>query len=303
MRYLVACGVVVVGTLFAPCGQHVRSGQETGRRRITRFDAPPRSDLSDLKRKDAKGGRSSRSPRRSRTRTASCGGRLAAQAQGNIGPDAKDAIPGLRRSSTIDNAPCARGAAINALAKLYGATPPVLSALTKRCRRRATSTRPPSTASAAAGPTAIPALAGVIKNPKIAANLRSRAIEALPADKEARPALPALVDAVGKPAPGGQEGQAFRRSAIAAVKPRWSRRPPTSTAVVRARRRSANDDNRNNRQYQKTGASALKSVQRANDSRPRLPMSGRRVGDVRPACPSVIYPSSSLISSGRSAPA
>ena len=250
MRYLVACGIVVVGALCACADtsdlvKKLSSKDNEVRRAAAR-------ELSELG-KDAKGAiKPLAKALKDKDRFVR---RFAAQALGNIGPDAaKDAIPGLAPLLDDDQS-AVREAAIKALAKMGPAAVP---ALTKALSATSDVHEAAINGLGAAGPTGIPALATVIKNPKIAANLRSRAIEVLPADSEARPALPALVDAVGKPAPGGQEGQAFRRAAIAAV---GRLATPSDSTAVAALEKIANDDNRNNRQYQKAAQTALKSVQ------------------------------------------
>jgi HEAT repeat protein len=250
VRYLVACGIVVVGALCACADtsdlvKKLSSKDNEVRRAAARELSELGKDAKDAVKPLAKA-------LKDKDRFVR---RFAAQALGSIGPDAaKVSIPGLTALLDDDNA-AVREAGIKALAKMGPAAVP---ALTKALSAPSDVHEAAVNGLGAAGPTAIPALAGVIKNPKIAANLRSRAIEALPADKEARPALPALVEAVGKPAPGGQDGQAFRRAAIAAV---GRLATPSDTTAVAALEKIANDDNRNNRQYQKPAKTALASVQ------------------------------------------
>ena len=180
--------------------------------------------------------------------------RFAAQALGNIGTDAaKDAIPGLTALIDDDNAPV-REASIKALAKMGPAAVP---ALTKALGSTTDVQEVAVNALGEAGTAGIPALSGVIKNPKISATLRTRAITLLPKDTEARPALPALVEAAAKPA-GGQDGRQLRIAAIQAVG-----RVATSddAAAVAALDKLAKDEARPNMPFRRQAEAALKSVQ------------------------------------------
>ena len=250
MRYLVACGVVVVGTLCA-CADtselvkklsskdsEVRRGAAQGLGELGKEAKDAVKPLvKALKDKDK------------------FVRRFAAQALGNIGPDAAtDAIPGLAKLLD-DDQQTVREAGIKALAKMG---PTAVPALTKALSATNDVHEVAINALGAAGAEGVPALAGVIKNPKIAATLRNRAVELLPKDEGARPALSALVMAVVKPAAGGQDGRAFHIAAIAAV---GRIATPSDAAAVAALEKIANDESQGNRQIRKPAQNALKAVQ------------------------------------------
>ncbi len=253
MRYLVACGIVFVATLSA------------------RADAPElikklASKDNEVRREAARGlgelGKDAKAAIKPLVKALkdqdSFVRRFAAQALGSIGPDAaKDAIPGLTALLEDDKQPV-REAGIKALARMG---PSALPSLKKALGGTSEVQEVAIIALGEAGEAGVPALAGVIKNPKIPTNLRRRAIEALPKGKGARVALSALVEVVIKPAATGQEARPFHLDAMTAVG-----RIATSsdTAAVNALDKIAKDESRANNPLRKTAQAALKAVQARN---------------------------------------
>jgi HEAT repeat protein len=250
VRYLVACGVVVVGTLFACADTSELVKKLSSKDNEVRREAA--RGLSDLGKEAKDAIKPLVKALKDRDRFVR---RFAAQALANIGPDAaKDAIPGLA-ALLDDDQQAVREAGIKALAKMGPAAVP---ALTKALSATNDVHEVAVNALGAAGSEGVAALSGVIKNPKISATLRSRAIEVLPKDKAARPALPALVEAVTKPTPGGQGGREFRIAAIAAV---GRIATPSDATAVAALEKIANDESQGNRQLRKPAQNAMKAVQ------------------------------------------
>ena len=253
MRYLVACGIVFVALLSARANAPELIKKLSSKDNEVRREGA--SGLADLG-KDAKPAiKPLVKALKDQDRFVR---RFAAQALGNIGPDAaKDAIPGLTALLDDDKQPV-REAAIKALAKMG---PSALSAFKKALAGPSDVQEVAINALGEAGEAGVPALAGVIKNPKMATNFRRRAIEVLPKDKSARLALPALVEAVIKPAATGQEARPFHLDAMTAVG-----RIATSsdTAAVNALDKIAKDESRANQPLRKTAQAALKAVQGRN---------------------------------------
>ena len=253
MRYLVACGIVFVAMLSA------------------RADAPElikklSSKDNEVRREAARGlgelGKDAKPAIKALVKALKDQDRFvrrfAAQALGNIGPDAaKAAIPGLTALLDDDKQPV-REASIKALAKMG---PSALPSLKKALAGPSEVQEVAINALGEAGEAGVPALAGVIKDPKVPTNLRRRAIEVLPKDKGARPALSALVEAVIKPAATGTEARPFHLEAMTAVG-----RIATSsdTAAVNALDKIAKDESQANQPLRKTAQAALKAVQDRN---------------------------------------
>ena len=255
MRYLVACGIVFVGMLSARADAPELIKKLASKDNEVRREAA--SGLSDLG-KDAKPAiKALVKALKDEDRFVR---RFAAQALGNIGPDAaKAAIPGLTALLDDDKQPV-REASIKALAKMG---PSALPSLKKALAGPSEVQEVAINALGEAGEAGVPALAGVIKDPKVPTNLRRRAIEVLPKDKEkgARLALSALVEAVIKPAATGTEARPFHLEAMTAVG-----RIATSsdTAAVNALDKIAKDESQANQPLRKTAQAALKAVQDRN---------------------------------------
>jgi HEAT repeat protein len=141
--------------------------------------------------------------------------RFAAQALGAIGPDAKSAIPGLG-ALVRDEQKAVRAAAVRALAQMGDDAVP---ALTKALQGGSPDVQELAiTALAAAGKDGLTPLVAAIRDVKLDARLRRRAIEVvLPKGKAARAAVPALTDTVKTPRARGQEARQLRLDAIAAL--------------------------------------------------------------------------------------
>ena len=250
MRYLVACGIVLVGMLSARANapeliKKLQSNDNEVRREAARglgdLGKDANSAIKPLVKALADEDRFVR--------------RFAAQALGNIGPDAaKDAMAGLTKLLDDDKQPV-REASIKALAKMG---PTALPALKKALTGPSDVQEVAIIALGGVGEGGIPVLAGVIKNAKISTPLRRRAIEALPKGEGARPALSALVEVVIKPSANGPEARPFHLDAIAAV---GRIATNTDSAAVAALDKIAKDESRPNQPLRKPAQNALKSVQ------------------------------------------
>jgi HEAT repeat protein len=140
--------------------------------------------------------------------------RFSAQALGAIGPDAKAAIPALTKMLG-DDKPQAREAAVKALGKMGPAGVP---ALMKALSATADVQELAITSLGDAGSAGVPGLVSVIKDGKVPANLRRKAIEVLKDQEDAaRSAVPALTQVVKKPDAMGQGGRQLRVEAVNAL--------------------------------------------------------------------------------------
>jgi HEAT repeat protein len=137
-----------------------------------------------------------------------------AEALGKIGPDAKESLPALEKLLD-DGKPAVRQASAKAMGKMGSSA---LASLTKALKGASDVQELAVPALAELGDPAAPALAGAIKDGKMNAGLRRQAVAGVVkmGSKAGRVAVPALVEAVKKPA-GGQDGQALRMESIAAL--------------------------------------------------------------------------------------
>ena len=189
--------------------------------------------------------------------------RFAAQAIGGIGADAKLAIPALAAALNDDSQPV-REAAVKALATMGKEAVP---ALTKALKGTSDVQETAIKALGATGEAGVPALTEAIRDDKMGATLRSRAIASLPQDKAARPALPALVDAVNKPAPGGRDGRQFRLDAIAAL---GRLATPSDSLAIKALDDLVLDEKLRDMQIKNGARAALKAVKSRSRPSPSL---------------------------------
>jgi HEAT repeat protein len=140
--------------------------------------------------------------------------RFSAQALGAIGPDAKASIPALTKMLG-DDKPQAREAAVKALAKMGPAGVP---ALMKALSATADVQEIAITSLGESGSAGVPGLVGVIKDSKVPANLRRKAIEVLKDQEGAsKTAVPALTQVVKKPDAMGPGARQLRIEAVQAL--------------------------------------------------------------------------------------
>jgi HEAT repeat protein len=187
--------------------------------------------------------------------------RYAAQALGKIGPDAKDSVPALARLLNDDAQPV-REAAVKALGQMGPAGVPALS---KALPTASSDVQEHAiTALAGGGAEALPALAGAIKNRKMDASLRRKAVAAVIAldTPTARKALPALSEAVKDARAGGREGQQLRIDSIKALG--RLARADDKDAVSALSAIANNAKLRDNNQLKRAARNALSQVEKRN---------------------------------------
>lgn len=141
--------------------------------------------------------------------------RWSADALGNIGPDAKSSVPALV-GMLSETQPAEREAAIRAIGKMG---PDGIPALGKALTGTTSDVQEFAiTALASGGEAAAAPLAGAIKNTKMNAPLRSKAIASvLKLGKPARVAVPSLTETAKNPRAGGNEGRQLQIDAINAL--------------------------------------------------------------------------------------
>jgi HEAT repeat protein len=140
--------------------------------------------------------------------------RWSAEALGKIGPDAKESIPALEKLLDDGNQPV-RDAAIKAIAKMG---PDALKALSGAVKKTSDVQEVAVPALAELGEPAAPALSEAIKDGKMNAALRRKAVAAIvKMGKPGHVAVPSLAATAKNPMAGGQDGNALRMEAIAAL--------------------------------------------------------------------------------------
>ena len=184
--------------------------------------------------------------------------RWSADALGKIGPDAREAIPALSKLLNNSDAP-SRQAAIKAIGNMGEAAVPALtralSGTTVDVQETAID------ALSKAGPTAVPALSGAIRDVKLDAALRRKAVTAVLAQgTEATRAIPALTAAVKnrKGVGNGQELRRFRVDAIKALGQLATRDDSTTITVLDD---LLKDEKLRDKQLKNAASQALKRIQ------------------------------------------
>jgi HEAT repeat protein len=185
--------------------------------------------------------------------------RFAAEALGSIGPDAKEAIPALSKLLNDSNQPV-RQAAIKSIGKMGDAAIP---ALTKALSGTSDVQDIAITALGQLGSSAVEALSGAIKNPKMDASLRRKAVAAVIGldSTEARKAVPALAAAVKNRKATGQ-GRDVQQLRIESIKALGTLAGKDDTAAVGALESITKDPKlRDNNPLKRAATAALKQIQ------------------------------------------
>jgi HEAT repeat protein len=181
--------------------------------------------------------------------------RFSAQALGNIGDDAKDSIPELAKLLEDGNQ-SVREAAVKAIGKMGSAGIP---ALTKALAGASDVQEHAINGLATAGPSAVPSLALAIKNVKIDASLRRKAIAGVVAlGDDGKGALAALTETVKSPKGIGRELNQMRLDAIAAL---GTLATKEDKAAVKVLDDIAKDEKIRNNQLKNAVKQALKKIQ------------------------------------------
>ena len=180
--------------------------------------------------------------------------RWSAEALGKIGPDAKTSIPALEKLLDDGSQPV-REAAIRAIAKMG---PEALPALTKAVKSTSDVQEVAVPALAELGEPAARPLADAIKDGKMNASLRRKAVAAVvKLGKAGHVAVPALVLSVKKPA-GGQEGNQLRLESIAALGALATKEDKDAVALLDG---IVKDEKQMNKQLKNAASKALQAIQ------------------------------------------
>jgi HEAT repeat protein len=181
--------------------------------------------------------------------------RFAAQALGNIGPEAKSAVNGLAVLLN-DDRESVREAAVKALANMGTAA---VGALSKAVKTGSSDVRTLAVpALGKLGPEALPALIGVIKDVKIDASLRRKAVEVvLPMGKEAHSAVPALAAAVKSGKATGRDAGIFRIDAVNALSTLATK---DDSAAITVLDNIVKDEKQRNKQLKNACSKALQQI-------------------------------------------
>jgi HEAT repeat protein len=180
--------------------------------------------------------------------------RWSAEALGKIGPEAKSSIPALT-ALLEDGSQPVRDAAVKALAKMG---PDALDGLKKALSGASDVQEPAIEALVALGPEAVPALTGAIKDSKMNATLRRKAVEGVAKHPRAgKDAVGALAEVVKNPRAQGQEGNRFRFAAIEALGKLATKDDKDAVNVLD----NIAKDEKANRQLRAAVTKALKAIQ------------------------------------------